>query len=87
MSKRIAGTIQKWTGLRLHTHLFRHLAGFLILRQNPGELETVRLLLGHRSLETTSRFYSGMEQADAFRRYDEIVSRYVRAEENRDAAD
>jgi integrase len=84
MSKQISQMIRKQTGLQMHTHLFRHLAGFLILREHPGEFETVRLLLGHRSLETTVRFYSGMEQAAAFRRYDEIVSKYG---ENRDAAD
>ena len=87
MSKQISETIRRETGLRMHTHLFRHLAGFLILREHPGEFETVRLLLGHRSSETTTRFYSGMEQAAAFRRYDEILSRYLLPEGHRHAAE
>jgi integrase len=85
LSKQISQTIHKITGLRMHTHLFRHLAGFLILSRNPGEFETVRLLLGHRSSETASGFYCGMQQAAAFRRYDEVISEYLAAEENNDA--
>lgn len=89
MSRQISEMIRKKTGLRMHAHLFRHLSGFLILRQNPGEFETVRLLLGHRSFETTSRFYSAMDQAAAFRRYDEIVSQSfdLPREHDRDAAE
>jgi len=87
MSKQISQTICKVTGLRMHTHLFRHLAGFLILSRNPGEFETVRLLLGHRSLETTIATYCGMEQAAAFRRYDEVISGYLAAEELDNAAE
>jgi hypothetical protein len=86
MSKQIAGVIRSWTGLHMNTHLFRHLAGFLILRESPGELETVRLLLGDRSSETIVRSYSGMEQEAAFRRYDEMVSRYL-TDGERDAAE
>ena len=82
LSTQISQTIHKITGLRMHTHLFRHLAGFLILSRNPGEFETVRLLLGHRSSETTSGFYCGMQQAAAFRRYDDVISEYLAAEEN-----
>ncbi len=87
MSKQISQTICKVTGLRMHTHLFRHLAGFLFLSRNPGEFETVRLLLGHRSLKTTIDTYCGMEQAAAFRRYDEVISGYLAAEELDNAAE
>ena len=51
-------------------------AGDLFLREHPGEYETVRLLLGHKSLETTVKTYCGMEQADALRRYDGLIDRY-----------
>ncbi len=45
----------------------------LFLRGHPGEYETVRLLLGHKNLETTVKTYCGMEQADALRRYDGLM--------------
>ena len=53
----------------------------------PGDYETVRQLLGHRSIETTMRFYCGMEQVTAFLRYDAIISSYLTPEEDKDAAD
>jgi integrase len=81
MRIQISETIHKATGLRMHPHLFRHLAAFLILRRSPGEFETVRVLLGHRSIATTIRFYCAMEQAAAFARFDEIVSEYFAEEE------
>jgi integrase len=81
MSTQISATIYKKIGLRMHTHLFRHLAAFLILNRHPGEYETVRLLLGHRSINTTVAFYCGIEQAAAFARYDDVVSAYLAEED------
>ena len=63
-------------GLDVNIHLFRHLAGYLFLKQHPGEYETVRQLLGHKSLKTTIDFYTGLEHADSFRRYDEVLDTY-----------
>jgi integrase len=62
--------------LEVNAHLFRHLAGYLFLRQHPGEYEPVRQLLGHKSLATTITFYTGLEHADSFRRYDEVLDGY-----------
>jgi integrase len=59
--------------VRITVHQFRHLAGYLYLRQVPGGHETIRALLGHKSIETTIRFYAGMETAAAARAYDAAV--------------
>ena len=69
-------------GSTCNLHLFRHLAGFVFLRQHPGEYETVRQLLGHKSLATTIGFYTGLEHADAFRRYDQVLDRYREEDED-----
>jgi integrase len=63
-------------GIRLNVHLFRHLAGHIFLRRHPGEYETVRQLLGHASIETTITFYTGLEHAESFKRYDAILDDY-----------
>ena len=60
-------------GVRLSTHQFRHLAGFLYLSKVPGGHEVVRALLGHRKLATTVQFYAGMETEAAARAYDAAV--------------
>ena len=52
----------------------------LFLAAHPGEYETVRLLLGHKDLNTTVKAYCGLEQADALRRYDALIDRYRKKE-------
>jgi hypothetical protein len=78
LSSQIAQKVKREIGVRLTAHQFRHLAGFLYLKANPGGHEVVRRLLGHRSIETTIRFYAGMEISEAIRHYDRhIESRRV----------
>jgi integrase len=60
-------------GLRLTPHQFRHACGAIYLAANPGGHEVVRNLLGHRSIETTIRYYAGMEMAAALRYYDAVI--------------
>ena len=69
----------KATGLRVNLHLFRHIAAKLYLDLNPGGYEVVRRLLGHRSMETTIRFYAGMEHAAAGRHFDAEILRLRRS--------
>ena len=57
-------------GVRLTPHQFRHLIGFIYLRQHPHGIEVVRALLGHRSIATTLSHYAGLEGAAAARHYD-----------------
>ena len=68
--------IKERTGLVINLHLFRHLAGYLFLKAHPGEYEPVRQLLGHKSTATTLNFYLGLEEEDAFRRYDAVIDAY-----------
>jgi integrase len=63
----------KATGLSVNLHLFRHIAAKLYLDRNPGGYEVMRRLLGHRAMETTIRFYAGMENAAAGRHFDDVI--------------
>ena len=65
--------IRRETGLVMNAHLFRHLAGFLYLREHPEDIETVRQLLGHTTSRTTLRSYAEISSDHAFRRYDQLV--------------
>ena len=76
LALQIKKAIARHAGLDLNVHAFRHLAAMLFLRRFPGEYETVRLLLGHKSLDTTVRAYCGLEQDDALRRYDQLIDGY-----------
>jgi integrase len=77
--RQIKDCIRRETGLEMNPHLFRHLAALLFLRAHPGEYETVRRLLGHASITTTTTFYCGMETGPAFARFDGVIDR-LRAE-------
>ena len=50
-------------------------AAKLYLTQNPGAYGVIRLVHGHKSVETTTRHYCGTETAAAIKRYDEHVLR------------
>ena len=69
----ISKTTERELGVRISPHQFRHVAGYLYLTVRPGDYETVRVLLGHKALQTTIQFYAGMEIAAAAKRYDEVV--------------
>jgi integrase len=60
-------------GLRVNPHLFRHIAAKIYLDPNPGAYGLIRLVAGHKSVETTTKFYSGMEGPAAMRRFDEQI--------------
>ena len=69
----------KATGLKVNLHLFRHIAAKLYLDRNPGGYEVCRRILGHRSMDTTTRFYAGMETAAASRHFDEEILKLRRS--------
>ena len=72
-STQIVKRVEKSTGLRITVHQFRHAAGALILKHRPGEYELVRRVLGHKSLQTTIRFYLALETTQASEIFTDIV--------------
>lgn len=73
LSRQIADFVHEHVGIRVTAHKFRHLVGYLYLKENPGSHEVVRQLLGHKSIATTIRFYASLEQEEAFRLYDSFL--------------
>lgn len=72
-STSISKFIFRETGLRIHSHLFRAIAARLHLEGNPGEIETVRQILGHKLTSTTLRAYVEPNAAPAFKRWDQTL--------------
>jgi integrase len=73
LRSQIIDCVKERCGLLVHPHLFRHLAAKLYLEAHPGAYGVVRLLHGHKSVDTTTRFYCGMETAAAMRHYDDHI--------------
>jgi len=76
-SKQITVRIQKATGLRLTVHQFRHAAAAIYLAHRPGDYETVRRLLGHRNIQTTTRFYCGLQTMEATEQFGKLIREQI----------
>jgi integrase len=75
LRQQVKKAIRNGAGIRLTPHQFRHVGAKLFLDQNPGEYETVRRVLGHKSNKTTFSFYTGAEVRAAVRHYDTVLLR------------
>mgnify|MGYP001600332194 CR=1 FL=1 len=73
-SQLLSEFIFEQTGIRMHAHLFRHLAAKIYLDTHPEDVETARRILGHKSLATTMKSYIEVKNAAAFRRYDALIA-------------
>jgi integrase len=69
----IQKAVFQFTGLRVHPHLFRHAGAKLHLDLHPGEYAVVQRVLGHRSMDTTTNYYTGFEGKSAARHYDKTM--------------
>jgi integrase len=78
-STQIVKQVEKAAGMRITVHQYRHAAAAMILKHRPGEYELVRQLLGHKSVETTKRFYLDLETNAASDIYTDILHRMVQA--------
>jgi len=67
--QQISDFIAREVGVVMTPHQFRHLAAKLFLDLHPNEFETVRKLLGHKSIEMTMRYYRELDAALAGKRY------------------
>jgi integrase len=83
-STQIVERIEKSTGTRITVHQFRHAAGALILKNRPGEYELVRRMLGHRSIQTTIKFYCSLETTQASEIFTDIIRQKLNERFNND---
>jgi hypothetical protein len=82
LSGQITERIFKATGLRITAHQFRHAAGAIILKHRPGEYELVRRVLGHRNVQTTMSFYTGLETTQAGRLFGDMIGGMIFTDED-----
>ncbi len=73
LGRAITDTIFRLVGIRLTLHDFRAFAGWQILKQNPGALDDLRLILGHKTLATTLAYYNSFQPQRAAERYNSLI--------------
>ena len=71
--------LKKRVGIELSSHQFRHLSAKVLLDAQPGNFETVRQLLGHKSLTTTVGAYAGIDSRRAGRHHQHLVEEALAA--------
>ena len=72
--------LRKRAGIELTAHQFRHLSAKVLLDAEPGSFETVRQLLGHKSLSTTVLNYAGIDSRRAARHHQHLVEKTLAAD-------
>jgi integrase len=72
--------LKKRAGIELSSHQFRHLGAKVLLDAQPGNFETVRQLLGHKSLTTTVGAYAGIDSRRAGRHHQRLVEEALATE-------
>jgi len=60
-------------GVAINPHLFRHIAAAIFLEACPGGFEDLRRLLGHKTLQTTTRAYIRIENDASVTKFDKIL--------------
>lgn len=76
-SAAIAERVEREVGLRVTAHQFRHAAAATILKRRPGEYEFVRRILGHRNVQTTMKFYTGLEAFRAGEHFGNLIEERI----------
>jgi integrase len=70
--------MMKYCGLDLCLHVMRHLAGKIILDQDPSAMSLVQEILGHLRIKTTQSYYAEVSKIVAQRRYIHLLERHAR---------
>ena len=74
LREQIKTCVWRRCGLDFTPHTFRHAAGKIVLDRNPGAHGQVQRMLGHKNINTTMEYYTGMETKAALAHYDAQVT-------------
>jgi integrase len=74
LSTQISKKVFQKTGLKFNVHLIRHATSLMYLNQVPGGHHVLRMVLGHKSIDTTLRSYSGAEAKSAVAHFDKVIT-------------
>jgi integrase len=75
-SNGLMAQIYRETGIKINTHLFRHLTAKIYLDRNPGHYEMVRQMLKHKNIQTTIKFYAEFSSQRAHDTFSAILSEF-----------
>lgn len=82
---RVTTLLHRHVGVRIHPHLYRHLIGWIWLKESLDNLPKVQRLLGHKSLQTTIDYYAELDAGLVFDEWQDFING-KRSTPSRDAA-
>ncbi len=76
----IKSYLARRAGIVLTPHQFRHLGAKIMLDAEPGSIENVGQMLGHKNRKTTANFYAGIDSRRAGRHHQRLIERALDAQ-------
>jgi len=73
LGNQIRKLVKRRLGFAVNPHLFRHAGAKFYLDRHPGAYGLISRVLGHRSVDTTTRYYTGLESAAAVRQFNKVI--------------
>lgn len=70
---RLVDQVHERVGVRINPHLWRHLLGWIWLKEDPNKLPAVQKLLGHKSIETTIKYYADIDESVTLKKWQEYL--------------
>jgi integrase len=77
--QQITDIVEKRVGIRVTAHQYRHAAAAIILKTDNQNYEWARRVLGHKNLQTTINFYTGLEMVQASERFGDVIRSQIEA--------
>ncbi|SFK88742.1 Phage integrase family protein [Loktanella salsilacus] len=72
--KRVTRIVNDRVGSKINPHLYRHLIGWIWLKQSIDNLPKVQRMLGHTSLQTTIDYYAELDTSLVFDSWNEHLN-------------
>jgi integrase len=70
---RLVDQVHDRVGVRINPHLWRHLIGWIWLKEDPDKLPAVQKLLGHKSIVTTIKYYADIDESVVLKKWQEYL--------------
>lgn len=72
--KRLCKRVHEVVGVKINPHLYRHLIGWMWLRDDTSRLPDVQKILGHKSLETTLDYYAEIDEEISLQHWNDFLN-------------
>ena len=73
LGRAMSDVLHRLAGLSMSPHDFRAFAGFMLLKEDHSAINDLRLILGHKTLETTLAYYASFQPKQAAERHNAML--------------